>query len=199
MGSMTPKTTMNMCGTLGPYGIAATSARCSRLAIWYARYAYHRLPRGKAMPSAGKIRPKTMPPGSCTTPMTRPVRTSTLSKTLVNSPKKAFQSPGTHNATARGARFAAVPIMVNPPLPSGHRGDWQRGEECLRRCNPAENAALRFDHLERHLVELRKVRGDAVRQHQALEPAVVRLAHGGLHAYFSGDSGDDQALDAAVA
>src|ERR1051326_5069924 len=177
MGSMTPKTTMNMCGTLGPYGIAATSARCSRLAIWYARYAYHRLPRGKAMPSAGKIRPKTM----------------------VNSPKKAFQSPGTHNATARGARFAAVPIMVNPPLPSGHRGDWQRGEECLRRCNPAENAALRFDHLERHLVELRKVRGDAVRQHQALEPAVVRLAHGGLHAYFSGDSGDDQALDAAVA
>jgi hypothetical protein len=29
---MITKTTMNMCGTLGPYGIAVTSVRCSRRA-----------------------------------------------------------------------------------------------------------------------------------------------------------------------
>ena len=29
-GSMTTKTTMNMCGTLGPYGRAVTSVRFSR-------------------------------------------------------------------------------------------------------------------------------------------------------------------------
>ncbi len=32
IGSMMTKTTMNMCGTLGPYGMAVTSVRCSRRA-----------------------------------------------------------------------------------------------------------------------------------------------------------------------
>ena len=36
-GSMTTNTTMNMCGTLGPYGIAVTSARPSFFASWLAR------------------------------------------------------------------------------------------------------------------------------------------------------------------
>ena len=36
-GSMTRKTTMNMCGTLGPYGIAVTSPRRSFLASRQAR------------------------------------------------------------------------------------------------------------------------------------------------------------------
>ncbi len=36
-GSMTTKTTMNMCGTLGPYGKAVTSVRFSRLASRLAR------------------------------------------------------------------------------------------------------------------------------------------------------------------
>jgi hypothetical protein len=31
--------------------------------------------------------------------------------------------------------------------------------------NPAEDPALRLDHLERHALELRKVRADAVGQH----------------------------------
>ena len=32
IGSMITNTTMNMCGTLGPYGSAVTSRRCSRRA-----------------------------------------------------------------------------------------------------------------------------------------------------------------------
>ena len=36
-GSMTTNTTMNMCGTLGPYGNAVTSVRFSRLASRRAR------------------------------------------------------------------------------------------------------------------------------------------------------------------
>ena len=36
-GSMTRKTTMNMCGTLGPYGIAVTSLRPSFFASCQAR------------------------------------------------------------------------------------------------------------------------------------------------------------------
>ena len=39
IGSMTRKTTMNMCGTLGPYGIAVTSLRPSALPSCQARYA----------------------------------------------------------------------------------------------------------------------------------------------------------------
>ena len=49
------------------------------------------------MPSAGRMRPNTVSAGSCTTPRQSPVRTITLSRTLVNSPKKPFQSPGTQN------------------------------------------------------------------------------------------------------
>ena len=38
-GSMIRNTTMNMCGTLGPYGIAVTSPRPSFLPSCHARYA----------------------------------------------------------------------------------------------------------------------------------------------------------------
>ena len=38
IGSMITKTTMNMCGTLGPYGIAQTSVRPSLRASRRARY-----------------------------------------------------------------------------------------------------------------------------------------------------------------
>jgi hypothetical protein len=39
VGSMIRNTTMNMCGTLGPYGIAVTSVRPSAFASCHARYA----------------------------------------------------------------------------------------------------------------------------------------------------------------
>src|SRR6266852_4740587 len=56
-------------------------------------------PIGSAMPRAGRMRPKTMSLGILTTPSDSPVRTMTLSATLVKKPKKAFQSPGTHSRT----------------------------------------------------------------------------------------------------
>jgi len=52
------------------------------------------------MPSAGRMRPKTMSFGIFTTPSASPDKTMTLSKTFVNKPKKPFQSPDTHH---RGA------------------------------------------------------------------------------------------------
>jgi hypothetical protein len=38
-GSITRNTTMNICGTLGPYGSAVTSLRPSLFESWYAMYA----------------------------------------------------------------------------------------------------------------------------------------------------------------
>ena len=48
-------------------------------------------------------------------------------------------------------------------------------------------------------MELREVGPDAVRQHQALEAAVVGLAHRGVHAHLGGDAADEQAVDPVVA
>src|SRR5689334_10744091 len=65
------------------------------------------------MPSAGKIRPNTVSAGIWTTPRHRPVSTITLSRTLVNSPKKPFRSPMTHR---RGPGCAvAIVLMSRPP------------------------------------------------------------------------------------
>ena len=58
------------------------------------------------MPSAGRIRPNTVSAGSCTTPRQSPVRTITLRRTLVKSPKNPFQSPATQNLTS------PVPVVV---------------------------------------------------------------------------------------
>ncbi len=82
---------------------------------------------------------------------------------------------------------------------SGQLGDGKDGEELGRRRDPAEDAALGGDHAEPHLVELREVGAGAVRQHQALEAAVVGLADGGVHAHLGGDAADDQARDPVVA
>src|SRR3981081_2117940 len=131
------------------------------------------------MPNAGRIRPKTIASGSFTTPSTSPVSTSTLSSTLVNNPKNAFQSPGTHKGTARPGRGATALLIIRYP-PSGESRYWQHGQERFRWRDPAEDAALGFHHLERHLIEVGKVGRDAVRQHQTLEAAIVRFADGCL-------------------
>src|SRR5438067_1749993 len=123
------------------------------------------------MPSAGRMRPKTTSPGSWITPITRPVSTRTLSSTLVNSPKNAFQSPATQSDTARSGRAAELPIMDSPfayrtqinqistAANSRPGWNWQHCQESRGRRHPAEDAALGFDHLQSHLIELGKVRG----------------------------------------
>src|SRR6266508_2735532 len=76
------------------------------------------LPRGRATARAGRIRPKTMSPGSLTTPKLRPVSTMTLSTTLVKRPKNAFQSPGTHHRTGYSS---VVALAICPPYARVYR------------------------------------------------------------------------------
>ena len=52
----------------------------------------------------GRMRPNTVSAGSWTTPRQSPVSTITLSSTLVNRPKKPFQSPATQKRTSRRCR-----------------------------------------------------------------------------------------------
>src|SRR6516164_5866816 len=109
-----------------------------------------------------------MSAGRLTTCRHSPVSTMTLRTTLVNSPKKPFQSPGTHQ------RGAATTVFIVSSLPSGclESGDDRNG-----RGDPAEDAALRLDHAQPHLLKLREVRADAIGHDEALVAAVVSLAY----------------------
>src|SRR5580704_13136858 len=147
------------------------------------------------MPSAGSTRPKTISSGILTTPRQNPVRTMTLSATLVNRPKNPFQSPGTHQSGLYDVSAAAM-LIVSPPLCLQPRP--QSGDDGPRPSNPAEDPALRLDHLQAHLLELRKVRADAILEHEAVETPVIGLAHRGVDADLGGDAADDQLLDAAM-
>src|SRR4051794_29197484 len=83
------------------------------------------------MPSAGRMRPNTVSAGGCTTPRHRPVSTMTWSRTLVNRPKKPFQSPGTHRRAAPASvpgfifissswQFVRAQVAARGPAPSAH-------------------------------------------------------------------------------
>ena len=63
----------------------------------------------------------------------------------------------------------------------------------------AEHAALHLDHLDRGDVVAGVGGAAAVLQQQALEAAVVGLAHGRVHADVGGDAGEDDVVDAARA
>ena len=64
--------------------------------------------------------------------------------------------------------------------------------------DPAEDAALGFDHGETGGVELWKVRGNAVGRHQAFESAIVRFAHRGMDTNLGGHTGDNQLPNATL-
>src|SRR4051812_68483 len=113
-----------------------------------------------------------------TTPIHRPASTSTLTSMLIPSPKKALRSPRVHSG--RGISSSCDDV------------DGKGVEQVLRRADPAEDPALGGDHPQRDLVELREVGAAAVLDHEALEAAVVGLAHGRVHADLGGDAGDDQ-------
>src|SRR6516164_2458210 len=141
------------------------------------------------MPSAGRMRPYTMSAGRLTTCRQSPVSTMTFRTTLVNRPKKPFQSPGTHQRGAPPELFIAA----------------SSGGECGQRCNdrlgrrdPAEDAALCLDHAQPHLLKLREVRADAIGHDEALVAAVVSLAYRRIDADLSRDPANDQRGDAAV-
>src|SRR2546428_91184 len=64
--------------------------------------------------------------------------------------------------------------------------------------NPAEDAALRFDHLERGGVKFREVGAHAVFRHEAVVAAIIGLAQRGVDADLGGDAGEDELADAAI-
>src|SRR5712671_360956 len=127
--------------------------------------------------------------GRLTTCRHSPVSTMTLRTTLVNSPKKPFQSPGTHQ------RGRAAEVFIAFSSRTGCR-------ECVDHrfggCDPAEYTTLRLDHAQPHLLKLREIRPDAIRYDDAFVAAVVRLTHRGIHADFGGNPADDQLSDVAV-
>src|SRR5664279_3267566 len=108
------------------------------------------------MPSAGKMREKTISGGSLTTPRLRPESTMTLSRTLVNRPKKPFQSPETQGLTApidgtaavsTEATTSSVSIMTQTPSDDDLLAlRLQRGNDAGGVAHPTKNAALRGDH-----------------------------------------------------
>ena len=66
-----------------------------------------------------------------------------------------------------------------------------------RTAQPADDAALRRDHLDGRRLELGEIALGRVLDQQAFVAAVVRLAHRGLHADFGGHAGEHQVRDAA--
>src|SRR5580692_8920966 len=150
------------------------------------------------MPSAGRMRPNTMSSGSLTTPRHSPVSTMTFSATLVNRPKKPFQSPWTHQAGV-AVRALAMALLLSTMLVCYESGSGETGEQRSRRRHPSEDAALRLDHRQAHRLELREVGAGAVLQHQAIEAAIVRLAHRRVDADLGGDATHQQPGDAAAA
>ena len=66
-------------------------------------------------------------------------------------------------------------------------------------CHGAEHAALHGHHLERGEVVAVIGGAGAVLEQEALEAAVVRLAHRGVHAHVGRDAREDQMGDPLVA
>src|SRR6266446_4897998 len=130
-----------------------------------------------------------MSAGRLTTCRHSPVSTMTLRTTLVNRPKKPFQSPGTHQ---RGRAAEAFIAFSSGPVCR------ECGDDRFGGCDPAEDATLRLDHAQPHLLKLREIRADAIGYDDAFVAAVVRLAHRGIDADLGGDPADDQLRDAAV-
>ena len=125
-----------------------------------------------------------MSSGIFSTKRSSAVSVSRLTRMLVPKPKNAFQSPATQML-----RFRSSVIVTSPSSAARMRVGVR---------DPAEDAALRGDHLQPHRLELRKVRADAVLRHQAVVAAVVGLAHGGVDADLGGDAGHDELRDAAI-
>lgn len=96
-GSITTKTTMNMCGTLGPYGNAVTSAQpASRQSAREHRVVEVAEDEGDAQRGQGRCRGRHR--STLTTPIIKAVSVKTLTRMLKPSPKNAFVSPRVHHA-----------------------------------------------------------------------------------------------------
>jgi len=125
---MIRKTTMNMCGTLGPYGIAVTSLRPSALPSCKRDTRRRDCPAAAQMPIAGRMPANTVSAGSCTTPRHKPVSTITLSRTLV---KKAEETvPVARHPKAQASRVAERRLLRCTISPSS--ASWTTGGRTTR-------------------------------------------------------------------
>src|SRR6266851_6166894 len=129
-----------------------------------------------------------MSAGRLTTCKHSPVSTMTLRTTLVNRPKKPFQSPGTHQRAAVEPFIAASSSYVFR----------ERRDDVLGGCDPAEYTTLRLDHAQPHLLKLREIRADTIRYDDAVVAAVIGLTHRGIDADLGGDPANDELGDPAV-
>src|SRR5258706_1441953 len=68
----------------------------------------------------------------------------------------------------------------------------ERGAERREGRGPADDAVLGADHVQRGPLELGEIALGGVLHQEALEAAIVGLAHGALHADLGGDSGEDE-------
>src|SRR3954447_12530972 len=147
------------------------------------------------------MRPNTNVSGIFSTNRSRPVSTSMLTKMLVPKPKKAFQSPGVHNAGAKlFADLMTSPIccLLTALSCSRDARTRQRREDVLRARHPAQDAALSLDHFQSDFMEFGKVRSAAIRRHEAPVAAIVSLPHRGVDADLGGHAADDQVVDPGV-
>ena len=64
------------------------------------------------------MRPNTSESGIFSTKRNKPVSTSMLTRILVPKPKKAFQSPGVHNAGLKPAVPVVLVLIAMLPLPN---------------------------------------------------------------------------------
>src|SRR5580704_2646446 len=146
------------------------------------------------------MRPNTSSSGIFSTKRSRPVSTSMLTRMLVPKPKNAFQSPGTQSFGLKSAVVTAMSLssgsMQSRAVPRSALAD--RRDDIGRASHPAENAALRLDHFQAHVLELGEVGAHAILGDEAVVAAVVGLADRGVDAHFGGDAGDDELGDAAM-
>src|SRR5260370_23213142 len=163
-------------------------------------------------PVAGRMRPKTSASGILTTKRRSPVSTSRFTRMLVPKPKKAFQSPGVQSfGFSPGANVFGSLMWPSPKCtwrcsfpsfaPEARRGSRARHhslEHALRVRHPPEDASLRLDHAQAHLVELGEVRSAAVPGDDAPEAAIIGLADRRVHAHLGRDAADDEVLGTAV-
>src|SRR5260370_40221747 len=111
------------------------------------------------MPGGGSPRREAIEAGILTRGKHKPVRTMTLSTTLVKRPKNPFQSPSTHQAGPCASVVVAAVIKCSSG--SGKRRQDRRG--CR---HPSENPALGLDHLDAGLRERFEIGGNASLEHE---------------------------------
>ena len=128
----------------------------------------------------------------------------TFRTTLVNRPKKPFQSPGTHqsglNGVLRASGGACGGLGCHGALLcQAGRGQVRAGSRRREAATQPKMPPCALIIARPVGLEFGEVGAGAIRQHQAVEAAIVRFAHRRVDADLGGDAADDQLRDAAAA